>query len=227
MLEKHKTLIIVVLVVIAVLFAQNRYQAHRERLADKQQNTNDTLQKKLDSVLTANEQKFSELEKKLTDEMNGIKTPKQAAVILQPVIGGPTPTTVSKGDLPVTVQSQLPGDLSTHYTLFTDDQMVALGKNQKQCEIDSEGRKSCEENRAVMQQKIDSLVKTNGQLQGLIVPRWSLTALVSKQVSGDYKPGVLLGYRVTKNFGLSAGAVNNALTAGVTFNFGGESKLKK
>jgi hypothetical protein len=76
-----------------------------------------------------------------------------------------------------------------------------------------------------MQEKIDSLTRSNKKWEEAgTVPRWNAMIGISKTREGSYKPAGILSYRVQHNWGLSIGAVNNAVVGGLNINVGGNPK---
>lgn len=225
-LETHKQLAMLICIIAGVLLCQHFYQNHKERMADKQQTTTDALLKAKDAQISDNHKQFDDFKATVLQEMQSIKTAKQALTVIQPTIPGPAISQgVIKADLPASIQVQLPGDPNTHYTLFNDEQTIALAKNAEQCRIDEAGLTTCQKDKQAMQDKIDGLTKANAAWQKAgTVGRWTAGLGVSKTTNGNYKPAGYLDYRLTHNIGLGFGAVNNAAFANISIHFGGKPK---
>jgi hypothetical protein len=114
-------------------------------------------------------------------------------------------------------------------------QLVVTGDPQANLDAFQKGNIVCAENKVNLdacqkdseQDKkviIPSLVKERDDLRKLAIPHWTATLGVSKAQVGGYKPDAFLDYRVQKSWGVTVGASNNALFAGVSIHFGGGVK---
>lgn len=224
----HKIyLAIVAVLVLGVLWLAHAHSVTLARAEEAQKATDKVLAAK-DQALLDRDKAFQDLRADLLRQIADIKTAKQAVTVLQPIVQGAgqiAPQQVTKADLPPAVQAQLPGDAGTHYTLFTDPQMVLLGQREKTCQLTESGLTKCEADKADMQAKIDSLTAANANWQrvGAVGP-WMAFAGVTKDAAGKgYSPALLFGRRITNSIGLMAGVQGNGdLTAGITVNFGGK-----
>lgn len=80
---------------------------------------------------------------------------------------------------------------------------------------------ACQKTAAEHTTQIQSLVAERDTLKKMVVPPWTLSAIVSKSREGSYKPGAIVSYRFGKYWGVGVGAVNDALVAEVNIHFGG------
>jgi hypothetical protein len=221
-----KHLIITVLVIVASLVGLVSYEKYRLTLADKTQTATDKLLKENTDKENQRDKDFNDFKIQALQAIAEIKTAKQGVTVLQPIMQGAAPQSVAKSDLPPDVQKQLPNTApDARFNLLTDDQVVNLAKSSKQCDIDKAGLTTCEENKQSMQEKIDSLTRSNKKWEEAgTVPRWNAMIGISKTREGSYKPAGILSYRVQHNWGLSIGAVNNAVVGGLNINVGGNPK---
>lgn len=221
-----KHVVITVLILAIGLIGLISYENHKERMADKSQVSTDQLLKVNTDKEKQRDKAFDDFKTSMLQEISGIKTSKQGVTVLQPIMQGTAPQSVTKSDLPQSLQNQLPNVPSgTKFNLFTDDQVVNLAKASEQCRIDKTGLTVCEENKESMQEQIDSLTRTNRKWEEAgTVPRWNAIIGVSKSRDGSYKPAGVISYRIQHHWGLSVGAANNALIGGININFGGNPK---
>jgi hypothetical protein len=146
------------------------------------------------------------------------------------------PATVQTITDPRLLQGQIPTGSSVAVEKGADgkDQVVIKGDAQGNlnfirdyeakcgtCEIDLTAANNTAAQNKIM---IDSLTKERNDFKALAIPRWTLTAAVSKTRDGGYKPAGLIDYRVDKTWGLTFGAVNNSLVGGISIHFGGTAK---
>jgi hypothetical protein len=226
-LETHKHLAITICCLLGLWFLAHDIESYRERMADKAESGLKVQLTAKDAEIGKRDKDFSDFKTQMMNEIAGIKTAKQGVTVLQPIMQGAAPQGVTKADLPQSVHKELPPDSKpdTHYSLFSDDQVISLAKNAEACRITEAGLSTCEADKRTMQEKIDDLAKQNKKWEDAgTVPRWTLMAGVSKTRDGGYKPAAMLSYRVTHHTGIAFGAVNNALVGGFNFNFGGTPK---
>lgn len=137
----------------------------------------------------------------------------------------PTVQTVTKLlPFPLAGKLQLePVSGETKITLDGDPQanLRALQAGEVRCAQDSIDLKAFKDKLDVYDNDIvPSLKRQRDDMAALAAPKWTLIAGLSKDSPGMYKPGVLLSYSLTKDFGVTAGAVNNAVFLGVDIRFG-------
>lgn len=131
--------------------------------------------------------------------------------------------------VPGKVEIQPVGPNQTPTLTFTGDPQANLQALQNmaiKCKGDEIDLNACQAREQQKDGLIASLTKERDDLKTLAIPRWTLTAAVSKAQMGSYKPAALLDYRIAKTWGLTVGAANNSLIAGVSIHFGGTAKPK-
>ena len=194
--------------------------------AQEQQAATDKVLAAKDQAIADRDKAFQDFQTKVLQQIADIKTAKQATQVLQPIIlpqGGNAPATVTKGDLPPEVAKTLPGPSNGNFTLLSDEQMVALGKRELQCQVTEAGLTTCEADKKDFLAQIDALKKSNEAWAkaGRVGP-WIAGLGVAKNAGGNgYTPTILFGRRITKNLGIMGGVQGRGdLSLWATWNWG-------
>lgn len=127
--------------------------------AEDQQKASEEIIKAKDQAIADRDKQFQQYSASIDQQIAALKNAKQATAVLQPIIlpqGGAAPATVTKSELPASIQSTLPGAPNTNYTLFSDDQMVNLGKFKLECDKTTAGLTTCQADKADLEAKFNA-----------------------------------------------------------------------
>lgn len=220
----HKVYLgIIAVLVLGALYAVHAYQVAQTKAEAQQKATEQVLAAK-DQALADRDKSFQDFKAQMLQQIADIKTQKQAVTVLQPIVQGASPQTVTKSELPADVQKQLPGDPSAHFTLLTDEQVVNLGRREKACELTEAGLTKCDGDKADLQAKIDALTKANADWAkaGKVGP-WMVALGASRNAAGNgFSPNAFIQRRINSDWGVMVGVQGKGdLSLSLTHNFGG------
>ena len=202
------------------------YSVAQARAEAQQEATNKVVAIK-DKELADLKTEMDARDAKFDRQIAELKTAKQATQVLAPIIvpqGGTAPPTVSKSDLPADIAKTLPGPPSANFTLFTDDQLVKLGKRELACQKAEGDISTCIKEKAALADENGKLKKANADWvkAGKVGP-WIAGLGAARNADGKgYTPTMLFGRRFGSQLGVMGGVQGRGdLSLWLTWNFGG------